>query len=191
MKWRKWAVLVTVVLTVILVGSMAMWLYVSRTTFHYPPAATPTPNTGVIPVQYSGIVDVPSGTTPTPSVLPDTAAAVLANFYASYSRWDEERLLLLFTADQTTADTATRARILKAGLLEVASNYSLMNSAPSGQNWVITVKEKRVSATGGATNDVVSIITLEAQKDPSNGPWLISSYLRSGSSGKYSGFLIQ
>jgi hypothetical protein len=138
--------------------------------------------------------------------LPDSAKTFITNFYAAYKAKDRDRLAELFTSDTTNELKSLHSTLFKGVDLsgnpggptlfstnsasQVATSYSILGSAPQGSNWVVTVREQRVDASGASIPDQTTLITL-VPATSGQGTWLIDSYTHAAGSGKYEGFLLQ
>lgn len=140
------------------------------------------------------------------TLLPGSAKTFLANFYAAYKQKDSERLGEMFTPDQTDEYRSLHARLFTGIDLQgnpggptlfstnsasgYVDGYSLLGAASQDKNWVVTVKENRFSSEGKAVGEQTAIFTITPKNDE-NSIWLIDSYIHTGASGKYNGFIIQ
>lgn len=144
--------------------------------------------------------------TVTAAVLPDTAKAVIANFFVAYKAQDKARLSIFFTADSTNELKSEHATLFTGVGLngdpggptlfatntasQYATSYSILGLAPQGDNWIVTLSENRVVSNGqsiGSTTTLMTLVPGAAGQEA----WLIDDYYRAGSSGKYSAFLVE
>lgn len=175
---------------------------------------TASPTTAVAPVVNSPATTATPAATPTPTVspsasasataLPDSAKAVLANFYAAYASRDRARLATFFTSDTTTDDQNLHVQLFSDpsqnptgqalfttnATSQYVSTYSLTTATTQGANWVATVQEQRMLANGSSDGQATTLVTL-VPSGSSTGPWLIDRYAHAGSTGKYDGFFVQ
>jgi len=171
------------------------------------PLLSATENTLASVVQpVEDTVTPPLPTVPPVKDLPSTAQAFIANFYAAYQAKDSDRLASYFTSDTTADLISLHSRLFKGtdpqgnpggptlfssnSASEVVKSYVIITSAAQNSNWVITIKEQRLAASGQEVGEQTNLMTLvPVQGGTSN--WQIDSYTHTGSSGKYNAFLLQ
>jgi len=134
------------------------------------------------------------------ALLPDSARAVLANFYTAYEERDRERLATLFTPDIVAADQHVHEGLFPIQAHEGSplfasvttdqspSRYVVLDTVASGDGWLLTIREYR--HTGGGRE--VGTVTTQMLLMPSQpSPWALASYSHVARAGKYDGFLLE
>lgn len=165
------------------------------------PSASPTPDVSPSPSSSPEITSAPSLSTPA-AQLPTAAKAKLDAFFAAYKAKDIQALSTMFVPDTTTELKSLHSRLFTGldvdgspgGPTLFSSNsasqstaeYTLLSSTQEGQNWKVTLSEKRLSGTGGDAGTVQTTMVLSQD----GGEWKVSQYFHVDSAGKYDGFLI-
>ncbi len=168
-------------------------------TFSPAPSTSPTPT--VTPTASASPTAPPSvSPTPTSIALVPSIKAFIANFYAGYEAQDRARLEATFAPDTDPNIQDLRQSLfvgpngptlfISSNFMEKVTGYSVIAAAQSGSNWVVTVSEQRIGGDGSRTPARTTIITL-APADQNSGGWLVTTYVHTGSTGKYNGFITQ
>lgn len=134
--------------------------------------------------------------------LPQSAQAVLANFYAAYADRDADRLSIAFSPDLPGEEAAAHDRLFgssqsEPGLLfahpsasRSVASYTVLSSTERAGTYTISIRERLREASGSEAGERTALLSLLPAGEEQGG-WQVGSYVAAGGTGKYSGFLIQ
>lgn len=212
----QWILVVVTFILIIILGTTLYILFHNRKSANQGVSPTPSPTESVSPSTSptSSVTPTPTvspsespppSSTPTASVLPSAAQSTLNTFYTAYKNKDRSQIESLFTEDSTEELRSLHSRLFTGldpqgnpgGPTLFASNsasqsvdsFSVISIAAQEKKYVVTVKEKRLNASGESVGDYTTLITLVPNSTSTK--WLIDAYVQDTSAGKYDGFLFQ